>query len=132
MGTQEGHLIGKHMTSHQKDVFGMGRREGHRQQLHPGRLGRTPGLEVVAAHAGGNDVVPVILAALTGGTHVIPRQMAAGETAAAVHADVVVAVKQGAVRQGRCIVVLKLVQGVMRAVGRDDGVDLQATLAVGS
>ena len=59
------HLVGEHPPALEEDVFRVGGREGHRDQLHARLLGRARGLLVVAAPAGRHDVGPDVLAALS-------------------------------------------------------------------
>ena len=101
------------------------------KQLHPGRLRRAPGLVVVAANAGGDHVGPLVPAPKADRAHVVARQLAMGESPAAIHAEVVVTLEQGAVGQGRGVIVLALGDRVMGAVGGDDGVDRERAAPFG-
>ena len=131
VAAQELHLVCQDVAPHQEDVLGMGRGEGDGQELHPRRLRGAPGLVVVAAHAGGDHVVPTVAAAQAQGPDVVAGQVPRGEAPAAVEADVVVALEQGAVGQGRGIVVLELDHRVVIAARGDDGVDGQLAAAAG-
>src|SRR5256885_6471063 len=78
------HLVGEHAPSLEEDVFRIGRRERHRDQLHARLLGGARGLLVVAAAAGRHHVGPQVRAALAEGADVIARQLARDEALAAV------------------------------------------------
>ena len=71
MRAQKIHLIGQHPLALQINVFGVVGRERNRQQLHPGLLGSLAALAVIAGLAGGDDVVPVIGAALDDGRFLV-------------------------------------------------------------
>ena len=58
------HLVRQDAAALQIDVFRIGRRERHGDQLHARLLGRSPRLRVVAAAASRDDVHPRIAAAL--------------------------------------------------------------------
>jgi len=94
MGASKRHLIRQHVATHEEDILGMVGCEGHGQQLHPSGLRGAAGLMVVAAHTGRHQVVPLILTALTDRPHTVPRQLALGEAAATIKANVVVALKR--------------------------------------
>src|SRR5215470_8683192 len=91
------HLIGEYAATLEEDVFRVSGRERHCDQLHARLLRGARGLLVVAAAAGRYDVRPQISAPLAEGTDVIARQLARGETARAVHAQIRVAPEQGLV-----------------------------------
>ena len=70
------HLVGEHAPALEVDVLGVARRERDGDQLQLRLLGRAPGLEVVAAAAGGDHVVPGIAPAARQRRDVIARQLA--------------------------------------------------------
>ena len=76
------HLVGQHAPALQVDVLRVARRERHGDQLQLGLLGRAPGLEVVAAPAGRDDVVPGVLPAPRNRRDVVARKLARRESAA--------------------------------------------------
>ena len=66
-------------------------RFGIRMQVHAGLSGRAPALAAVAGHAAGDDVLPILSAALGDRHHMIEGQLRGREVVAAVLARVVVA-----------------------------------------
>ena len=129
MGAQKFHLVGQDSPALQINVFGVGRGERHRQQFHAGLLGGAAGLVVVAAHARGYHVVPVVGAALAERGNVVPGQTPVGKLAAAIQADAGVALEQRQVVQRRHIAVAHFHYRLIVAMGGDDGIDVHATAA---
>ena len=60
MREEELHLVGEHATALQIDVFGVGGREGHCDELHARLLRCQAALVVVAAPTRGYDIGPGI------------------------------------------------------------------------
>ena len=119
------HLVGQHAPSLQEDVFGVGGRERHGDELHLRLLRRARGLGVVAAAAGRDHVVPGVLAALAERTHVVARQLRRRKALRAVQAQVAVAAEQRLVVQRRDVVVARVAGIAGVADGGDDRADLE-------
>lgn len=99
LSDQELHLIRQNPAIAEQQVLGPGRSEGYRQQGHMGFIGRAIILATVATTAGRDDVGPDVPTFAGNRDNVIPSQFAHSKMLAAVHAEVVVAVKQRLVRQ---------------------------------
>ena len=65
MREQEGHLIGQYATPLKINIFRVRGYEGDGDEFHAGLFGRSSGLVVVAALAGGHKVSPAVLPTLT-------------------------------------------------------------------
>ncbi len=122
---QVGHLVEQHTAALEEDVLRIGRRERHRQQVHPGLFGRARGLQVVAAPAGRDHVGPAVAPALAEGPHVVARQLARGEALATIEAEVGVAPEQRLVVQRRHVVVPQVARVAGVSDRRDDRVHLE-------
>lgn len=123
MGFEEVHLVAQNSAALQVDVFGVGGYEGNGQQLHAGLFGGATGFVIVAAFAGGDDVVPVVSPFLADGGNVITREIAISETVATVQTQVVIAAEQGLIAQGRNVVGLMTGFGDAALMGGNDGID---------
>ena len=131
MGLQELHLVGQHAPALQIDVLGIGRHEGHGQQLHAGILGQTAALEIVAALAGRHHVGPDVRSALADRAHMIARQVAPEEAPAAVHADLRIAAEQRVVVERRRVIVETLVEPCRHALGGHDRIHVHLAAVAG-
>lgn len=94
VGAQELHLISQDISALQVDILGMGWSKRNCQQLHSSLLRCLSRLVVVAAHAGGDYIVPVVGAALTYRAHMIPRELPAWKHEAAIETDMVVPLEE--------------------------------------
>ena len=123
------HLVGKDPATFEINILGIRWRKRHRDQLH-GRLLRRPAtLVVIAAPAGGSDVVPGILAAEGQRCDVIAGQVARLEPHCAIEAKVGVALEEGAIVQGWHVPIPDERQALAGAFSRDDRVDVDLAAA---
>ena len=127
MGAQELHLVGEYSAPFQINVFCMGRHERDGQELHAGLLRCAVGLEVIAAFAGGDHVVPGVLAADTAWADMITRQIAFVKVIATIQAQVVVALEQRIVGQRWNVAVIRAWRMRVDPQCGHDGVDLNLT-----
>ena len=127
MGTQELHLVGEHPAPLQIDIFRMRGRERHSQQLH-GRLFRAaPCLVIIAAPAGGNDVVPGIGATLDDRGDMITGEGLRMKPVPAVQTEMRIASEQGGVVERWYIMITCLCQCMIVAIGGNNRIDLDHT-----
>ena len=123
------HLVGKDSATLEINIFGIRRRKRHRDQLH-GRLLRRPAtLVVVAAPAGGGDIVPDITATVRQRRDVIASQVARLEAHCTIQAQVRVALEQGAVVQGWYVPIPDESESLAGAFRRDDRTNVDAAAA---
>jgi hypothetical protein len=120
MSGEEIHLVRQDVTVRQDKVLGLVWHIGGKQQQHARLFGRTPGLALIAAAAGGDDIHPDIGAALRYRFDVITGEALRAEFIAAVAAYLAVAVEQFAVGEWWRLVQTACRQGL--ALDGDDAV----------
>ena len=123
MREQVFHLVRQNPPRLQVDVFRVGGRERHRDELDPRLLRRAPALEIVAAPARRHHVGPHVAAALAEGRDVIPGQVPGRKLLRTIHAQIRIPLEQRPVVERRRERIPALAQFRI-ALGGNNGVDL--------
>ena len=99
------HLVGEYPPPLEVDVLGIVRRKRNGNELHGSLLRRPAAFVVIAAPAGGRDVVPDIEPALRQRRNVVARQITRWKLLRAIQAKIRVSLEQRAVIEWRNIFV---------------------------
>src|SRR5882724_5700818 len=119
------HLVREHTPPLEENIFRIGGREWHGNELHLRLLGRSRGLLIVTPAAGRYDIGPDVDATLAEWPDVIPRQLARREAHSAIHAQKRIAAEQRLIVQRWNIVVPGVARITCVSDGGDNRVDLE-------
>ncbi len=100
LSQQELHLIGENAAIAEQQILRPGRRKRYRQQGHLRFVRSAVVLATVTTAAGGHHIGPDIPALARNGNDVVTGQFADRKVLATVHAEMMIAVKQGLIGQG--------------------------------
>ena len=120
------HLVGQNTPPFEVNIFCVVGCERYCYQLHVCLLRRTTALEVVAAPAGSSDITPLIAPALGHRRDVISSKVPGHIAHAAIETQVRVSLEKRTVIQRWNIAIPITRQTLAGAVGRDDGIDIDA------